>query len=175
MAAAAQASAAGQLGEVLRRAAGLQIAILIREAHDAVGVANVDPLRIGAGGIEGDAEGLVQAGQRRRRLASGLPSASTPRKTLILPVCAFGEEEIAVGRDAQEPRIVEAGGIELDLEAFGRDRPGVCRARDDGGAVVDGLVGSWCGQIGDSEMAADAGRLVCRVGKSGLAGKNTGC
>ena len=72
---------------------------------------------------------------------------------------AFGEEEVAVGRGAHEARIVEAGGVELDLEALGRDGPGVGGAGNHVGAVVDGLLGRRRGQVGDGEMAADAGGL----------------
>ena len=61
VAAAAQASAAGQFSEVFRGSACLQIAILVREADDAVGVADVDVFGIGARGIERDAERLMQA------------------------------------------------------------------------------------------------------------------
>ena len=44
VAAAAQTSAAGQIGQMLLRAAGLQVAVLVGEANDAVGVADVRPL-----------------------------------------------------------------------------------------------------------------------------------
>ncbi len=72
VAAAAQTPAAGQVGEVLHGAAGREVAILVGEAHDGVGVADVDPLRIGAVGIEGDAEGLVQA-VAKTEICLGLP------------------------------------------------------------------------------------------------------
>ena len=90
------------------------------------------------------------------RLAVGVDAA----KDSDLAGVAFGEEEIAIGRDADEARIVEAGGVELDLESLGRDGPGVGGARNDGGAVVDGLLGRGRGQIGDGEVAARAGGLV---------------
>ncbi len=171
VAAAAQASAAGQVGQVFCSAAGLEIAVLIGEAHDAVGVADVDVLRIRARGIESDAEWLVQAvGERRSllRLAVGRDAA----KDSDFSGCAFGEKEVAVGSDAEQAGIVETGGVKLDFEAFGRDGPRVCGAGDHAGAVVDGLVRGRCGQIGDGDMAADAGRLVRCVGKRALAGQN---
>jgi hypothetical protein len=76
------------------------------------------------------------------RLAVGADAA----EDLDFAGFAFGEEEVAVGREANEARIVEAGGVELDLEALGRDGPGVGRAGNDVGAVVDGLVGRGAGR-----------------------------
>ncbi len=102
------------------------------------------------------------------RLAVGADAA----KDLDLAGFAFGQEQVAVGREAQQARIVEAGGVHVDLEALGRDGPGVGGARNDGGAVVDGLVGCGCRQIADCEVAAGAGRLVERVGECGLAGED---
>ena len=163
----------GRLGQIFRGAARLQIAILVGEAHDAVGVADVDVLGIGSQGIERDAEGLVQAfGEDGRllRLAVGVDAAKDPD----LAGLALGQEEVAVGRDAQQARIVETGGVELDLEALGRDGPGIGGARNHAWAVVDGLVGRGRGQVGDGEVAADAGRLVGRIGEGGLAGQNAG-
>ena len=72
------------------------------------------------------------------RLAVGADAA----EDLDLAGFALGEEQIAVGREAQQARIVEAGGVELHLEALGRDGPGVGGARNHVGAVVDGLIGT---------------------------------
>ena len=100
--------------------------------------------------IEGDAEWLVQAGSEDGglfRLAVGVDAA----EDLDFAGFAFGEEEIAVGREANKARVVEVGGVELDLEASGRDGPGVGGAGNDVGSVVDGLIGRGAGQVGDGE------------------------
>jgi hypothetical protein len=68
VAAAAQPSAAGQIGQMLLGVARLQIAIFVREANDAVGIADINPLGIGPGGIKSDAEGLMQAVGKNRNL-----------------------------------------------------------------------------------------------------------
>ena len=110
VAAAAQASAAGQVGQVFRGAAGGEVAVFVREADDAVGVADVDPGGIGSGGVEGDAEGLVEIGGKDRdllRLAVGAYAA----KDFDFAGLALGQEEVAVGGGADEAGIVEAGGI----------------------------------------------------------------
>ena len=96
VAAAAQASAAGQVGQVFRGAAGLQIAIFIGEAHDAVGIADVDILRIGSRGIERDAEWLVQAFGENGGLLR-LAVAVTPRKTRILPAALSARKRSPLG------------------------------------------------------------------------------
>ncbi len=59
---------AGKVRNVLRRAACLQIAILIRKADDRIGVAYVDPLRIGSGRIEVYAERPIQTAGEDRHL-----------------------------------------------------------------------------------------------------------
>ena len=47
-----------------------------------------------------------------------------------------------------------------------------CGAGNDGGAVVDGLIGHGLGQIGDGQMAANAGGFVSSVSEGGLAGED---
>ena len=102
------------------------------------------------------------------RLAVGADAAENPDFAGL----AFGQKDVAVGRGAQQAGIVEAGGVEVDLEALGRLGPGIGRAGDHAGSVVDGLVGRGSGQVGGGKMAADAGRLMRRVGKGGLAGEH---
>src|SRR5271168_4557971 len=103
-----------------------------------------------------------------------------------------GYEEVAVGRGVDDARHDEgaggldgellhvigalhgpggvATGVELDLEAGGREGPGAIGPGDDGGAVVDGLGGLGLGQIGDGDLAADAGLLLVVAGEGGFAG-----
>ena len=122
-------------------------------------------------GIEGDAEGLMEAlGEDGGffRIPFGVDAA----EDLDFAGRALGEEEVAVGREANEARVVETGGVDLDFESLGRDGPGVGGAGNDVGAVVDGLVGRGVGQVGHGEMAADAGGFMGRVGKRRLAGEN---
>src|SRR5579884_1819610 len=61
VAAAAQVSAARQIGDLLLWPACLHVAILVREANDRIGVADVHPLRIRPGRIEVDAEWFAQS------------------------------------------------------------------------------------------------------------------
>ena len=85
---------------------------------------------------------------------------------------ALGQEEVAVGGGANEAGIIEAGGIEFDFETLRGDGQYALRPWNDGGAVVNGLLRGRSGQIGDGQVATDAGGLMGRVGEGGLAGKN---
>ena len=93
---------AGDVGDDgLGGAGGVEVAGLVGEALDGGGVADVDVLRI-VGGIEGDAEGMVESGGEGLRSVSALPSAPTPRRTIRSAGAGVGEEEIAVGRGADQ-------------------------------------------------------------------------
>ena len=102
------------------------------------------------------------------RLAVGAYAA----KDLDLASFAFGQKQVAVGRETQQARIVEVGGVHIDLEAVGRDGPRIGRARDNVGAVIDGLVGCGCRQIADCDVAAGARRFVKRVSECRLTGED---
>ena len=171
MASAAEAAAAGEFGYLLRCGAGFEVAVLVRDTHNAVGVSDVNPLRVGTGGIEGHAEGEVEFLREDGGLF-WLAVGTDAAKELDLAGLAFREEEIAVGREAQQTRIVEPGRIHIDLEAPRCDGPGIRRARDDCGAVVDRLLGLGLGKVSDGDMTAGAGGLVERVGEGGLAGED---
>ena len=99
-----------------RRSARLEVSDAIGEAHDAVRIANVDVLRIRSQRIEGDAERLVQAvhkylrGLRRARLADAAHDQDFAGP-------ATGDEEVAIRRGADHPRIAEASCQAVDLKA----------------------------------------------------------
>ncbi len=125
----------------------------------------------GPGGIESDPERLVQAIGEDGGLL-GLAVGAHAAKHPDLARLALGQEDVAVGRGPQQAGIVEPGGIQVHLEALGRLRPGIRRARNDQGAVVDRLIGRGRRKIGHGQMAAYAGRLMGRVGKGSLAGEH---
>ena len=83
--------------------------LLVGEADHRVGVRHIDPLRVRAGRVEGDAERAVRALRRRSRSSAGLAAPSAARSTRILPGIALGDEDVAVRRDAHLPRAVELG------------------------------------------------------------------
>jgi hypothetical protein len=64
-----------------------------------------------------------------------------------------------------------ATGVEDDLEAGGRGRPGVGGLWNDRGAVVDGLGGVGRGQVGEGDLVTHARVLLGVVRKSSLAGE----
>jgi hypothetical protein len=158
------AAAARKLGKPFLGPAGLQVAVLVRETDDRVGVADVDVLRVRAAGIEGDAEGQHQALGKDRNLlwlAVGGDAAKDPDYA----GSALGQKDVAVGSGAQLARVVETRGVQLDLEARGRLGPGVCRAWRHRRSVVYGLLRIGRGKIGCSQMTPDSGRLMGRIGK----------
>ena len=105
-----------------------------------------------------------------------------------------GQEEIAIGRGHDEARHGEcaaawghhflvvgalhgrgvAARIERDLESGGRERPCVGGARNHVGSVVDGLGGVGLGQVGERDLAANAGLLLVPIGEGSLAGDDCG-
>ena len=96
--------------DLFRRSGGLHVAVAIGEAHDGVGVAHVDPLRIGAARIEGDSERLVQAGGEDRNLLR-LAVLVAAAEDFDLAQVGFGDEEVAVGGGADLARLIEIGGV----------------------------------------------------------------
>ncbi len=114
MAAAAEAAAAGKIGDVLLGAGGCEVAVVVGEAHDFIGVADVNPLGVGAEGIESDAEGLVEIGGEDGDLF-WLAVCIDAAKDFDFAAGAFREEEIAVGSEADEARVIEAGGSKARL------------------------------------------------------------
>jgi hypothetical protein len=114
-----QASAAGQIGEVLRRSACRQVTVLVGKADYAVGVADVKPLGIGAGGIERYAEGLVQIGRKDRNLL-GLAVRTGSAEDFDLAGFTLGQEEIAIGGCSNQAGIVQTRRCSDVEPAWGR-------------------------------------------------------
>ena len=171
MAAAAQAPAAGQLGNIGHRPRRLQVPVVIREADNLIGVAYVEILRIGSKRVERDPERLMQASGENRHLLR-MPLRIHAAEDANLAGLAFGQEDVAVGRGAQLARVVQTGGVKLHLEALGSLGPRVLRARDHRRSVVYGLIRRGRGQVGRGQVAARARRLVRRVGERLLPGQN---
>jgi len=118
VAAAAQPAAAGNAGQSFRCAASLQIAILVLESHDGIGVPNVDPTRIGAEGIKRNPEGLGQPGGEDL----GLPRFAVTghaAKDEDLAALAVGEKEIPVGRGSQQAGIPRSAAYSSTLNPAG--------------------------------------------------------
>jgi hypothetical protein len=88
-------------------AAGGEIAIAIGKADHGIGVADIDPLRIGSGRIERDAERVVQARcerARRRRAVAVRPQHADA------PGAALRDENVAIRRHANDARLGESRG-----------------------------------------------------------------
>jgi hypothetical protein len=87
-------------------AAGLQVASLVRESNDRIGVTDVDVRGLCAWRIKRDAERPIQPAREHfdfLRLAGGVEPSQHSDPVLS----GFGDEEIAVWRRANNPRILE--------------------------------------------------------------------
>ncbi len=171
VASAAQLRVAGKDGDNGLRLGGCdEVAGRVREADDAGGVRDVDPVRLRAQRIERDAEGVVEAaGEGAGDDGVAVRRASAQHHDLSRG--AVGDEEVAIGRGADEPRLPESLRIELHLEASGSDGPRAVGTGNQRGAVVDRLIGVWFRQVGEGEFAANAGALLRVIGEGGLAGE----
>src|ERR1700733_563076 len=100
------------------RAARGGIAVTIGIAENGIGIADIDPLRIGPGRIEGDAERITEPGGEHRRLS---------RFTTVRPQhadaarFALGDEYVAVRRRAEGARTRQTGGKQVDFKAVWDD------------------------------------------------------
>ena len=187
MAAARELGIAGDVGnDGFRRAGGVQIACVIGNSLNGSGVADVDVLRV-VSGIEGDAEGMVQAGGELLDLR-GFAVGADAAKDQDGAGAGVSEKEIAVGRCPEQARHREcapaqlhvllvvstlhgssiASGVERHLEARRSNRPRVLRAWNHMRSIVDSLLGLGLGQVGESDLAADARLLLIPVGEGGL-------
>ena len=164
------AAAAGQRRQGLRRAAGLQVAILVRKADDRFGVADVHPLRIGSAGIEVNTERRFQVSGEDLHLA-GLAVRADTAKDEDLSRVALRQEDVAIGRHPHQARVIEPGRKLLHLEAGGCLGPNAVRAGNDCGSIVGRWRGIRLGKVGDGELTFDAGLLLAVVGKGRLAGQ----
>src|ERR1035438_9337767 len=106
-------AAAGELGvagnvrdDGLGRAGRMQVTRVVGKALHRSGVSNVNVLRI-VGGIESDAEGVVQAAGEGGNLG-GLAIATDAAQDDDLAGAGVGEEEVAVGRGHDQARLGES-------------------------------------------------------------------
>ena len=96
--------------------ARLQIAVAVGKAQHRIGVADIDELRIGSGRIEGDAERRVETrGEDRHYARLGAVAAGAQHADAAR--LALGDENVAVGRDADEARLFQLVGEQRDRDA----------------------------------------------------------
>ena len=117
MAAAAELGVAGDVGnDGLGFGGGFEIAIFVGEALDGGGVADVDVLGVGAGGVEGDAEGVVEAGGEFFD-GGGAAVGGDAAEDEDGAGAGVGQEEIAVGGGGDKARLGEGAVGELHVLA----------------------------------------------------------
>ena len=95
-----------------------EVAIAIGETDDGIGIADIDPSRIGTGRIKCDAEWIGQSG-RECRGQRGLCAARPDNPDAA--GAALGHEDIAIRRGADDPRTAQARGKKVDFKAIWDD------------------------------------------------------
>ena len=194
VAAAHELCVAGDVGnDGLGRASGVEIAQVVRDSLDGGGIADVDVPGVFSR-IEGDAEGVVKPSGELLNLSS-LAVGAYATKHEQRAGARVGEEQVAVGRGADEARHGEsataerhvlfvvgalhgggvAAGIERDFEAGRCDGPCVGGAGNYVGRIVDCLIGVGFGEVGERDLAANARLLLIPVSESGLTGDGLLC
>ena len=123
------------LDDRLGLARGLRVAVLVGEADDRVGVADVDVLRLGPGRVEGDPERPVQAGGEDL-VDLGLAVAVGVAEDADAVGAALGDEQVAVRGADDDAGLCQPGGELRHLEALGRLGPGPFGPRDDAREVL---------------------------------------
>src|SRR5580704_6889732 len=159
MAAAGQSPAAGNVRDYrFRVSPSLDIAVLIGEPHDRISIADVDVFGIRTVRIEGNSEGLLQPGGEYfiyLRFPGVARIAQHPNSTGP----AFRDEQISIWSNADQPRIVQPIGKNINLEPVGHSRHRPCRTRDALRLIHCRFGRIWFWQIGEGNVAPYAWRI----------------
>src|SRR5258705_7648465 len=148
-----------QVGKVLCRSAGLQVAALIGEAYDRVGVSHIAPLRIRARRIKVDAEGVIQPAGKEGHLL-GLAVAGDTAEDSNVTGLGLSHENVAVGSSANDPRTVESSGVLLHFEAVRNLRPRAFGTGHNLGAIAPRGSREGCGKVFQCKFANLSGLLI---------------
>src|SRR6266700_8090182 len=111
---------------MLRRAAGLQISVLVSKTHHGTLIGHIHPLRIRAGRVEGDAEWPLQLTGKNLHLLR-LPITGNSAENLDLAGIGLREKKIPIRSSANQAWIPKSGSILLDLESRQNLRPRIRR------------------------------------------------
>src|SRR5215510_5726826 len=86
-------------------ASRLQVAVSIRKAHDRIRIAHIYPLRIRSGRIKSNPEWPFKTGGKDFGLFR-FSVFGQPSKYLDLSLAAFSQEQVTIGRGADQARII---------------------------------------------------------------------
>src|SRR3954447_15099166 len=101
---------------MLRLGSRLQIAIVIWKTHHLGRTADIDPLRVWPGRIKCDSVRLAQAAGEDRGLFSFAICRDAAENTNPSRL-GLRKKDIAIGGRTQKPRILQARGVQLNLES----------------------------------------------------------
>src|SRR5580700_8254797 len=165
------AAALGQFrDDGLGRPRSFQVARVIRKTDHAIGVADVDPLRVVADGIKRDPEGAIQTASEcgnLLRLAIGAAAA----ENLDLLRTAIGHKEVAIGGHADLARLGKSFmGVQLYVEAGRSHRPHVVGLRHYLRKIRAGFRVIWFRKIGGGDLVEEPRLFFLIIGEGLLAG-----
>src|ERR1700761_9491660 len=99
-------------------AARRHVAIAVRKAQHGIGIADIDPLRVGPRRIKRDAKRISEPGCEDRGLWRAAAVLVQHADTAAL---ALGDEDVAVRRSADNARARQAGSKKVDFKAVWDD------------------------------------------------------
>ncbi len=148
-----------------------EIAITVREAHNRIGIRDIDPLGIVAFRVKGNAKGQLQAGCKYI-VAAHFVSAFRRSEDTNAPSRTFSDKDIAIRCYANEPGLDETACEKLHLEARKDLQLRIGRAFNyyhvirPGGRCVGGQ------KIRSPDVSANSGRVRSQIPISRLACKH---
>jgi hypothetical protein len=159
-------------GEFLRWSARFEIATTIGKANNAIGIRDVQKLRVVAGWIKSDPDRFVQPAFCKNFVHIRLAIAVRVAQHLDLIGATLYNEDVAIRCAEEESRIAKSRGVQFDFEPrrnFGlRVSWPVYNVRP---INCESIRTRWR-QILDHDFAPDARRIACPIAHRGCAGED---
>ncbi len=160
-------AAVGQIRDVLRSAARLQVAVLVGNPHHRLFVPQINPLRVAPWRIKRNSvRPLETRGEGFHLFRRAVSSDSA--KNLDVAGVALGDEEISVRRGRDPARIIKVTRVKLHGKARERFWPSILGTGHHFGTVISGLRRKRLRKILNRNLAHAARFFVAIIGKWSL-------
>src|SRR6516225_905901 len=157
--------------ELLGRSARFEIAVAIRKTNHAIGIGDVQKLRIVTRWIKSDPERLVQISFRKSFGDIRFAIAVCIAQHLYLIRATFYHEDVSIRRAEEESRVAKATGIQFDFEPWRNFGLRVSWPVDNAGSINCQSIRAWWRQILNRDFAHDAGRIARPIAHRLFTGK----
>src|SRR5262245_59086711 len=148
-----------------------EIAVTIWKPNDAIGVRNVQKLRVVPGWIKSNTEWLVQTSFCKSFSHIRLAITVCIAQHLYLVRATLDNEDVAIRRREQETRIAKSARIQFDFKSGWNFGSCVSRPTHNSGSIDCESIGAWWRQILLRDFAHDAGRIGCPIAHCSFAGE----